>query len=635
MKKFLISFLLVSLMFFNGNDKNNIHLIDANVYLATQEVTATSTVSATVGEETLYYDTLSEAISAAPTGELSSIKLLKNVELNSKITIKKDQKIEIDGNGFTITRGKVSDNWYLGNLFTISAGAELTLKNLTYDGGNEWTFDKEKYDAALAAYESVTDTNAFVTPIEGAPSATAVLISNSGVLNIENVIFKNHYSTSSGLISATAASTSTLKNTSVLHCAVVSNSAVLVYITGADAKFYIEEGTIVDGNYAGGNGGILKIYNSSQVIMNGGEIKNTTALNTNGVVAMTYGGQATFILNNGVISNNSGVYGKNNGRNAAIYVHSGSKFIMNNGRIENNTGRSVGGVDVAGHANSNVELNGGIIQNNNAIESSEKRKDVSIGNDYDLIIGKDMIINGNIQVYGDLVNNGIVNGDVTLDINESGEEKPLTGTGTINGDIVIYYDEKNPVSIDEDIVNGNLVFCETTTQVLLKFYYNGGVDLDGLTHHGLMSVNAGDAAIPMTVLKEGHTVEWYMDEELTEKWNNIALPNKSHLFAKWIPNEYTITWSVNGKNTTQILKYGEEIVLPKNPTKKGYVFTGWSNYTEGMTVPASDVTFIAEFSVENPNTGDNIFTYIIVGIGSLLALLLILFMKFKKKETIE
>ena len=83
------------------------------------------------------------------------------------------------------------------------------------------------------------------------------------------------------------------------------------------------------------------------------------------------------------------------------------------------------------------------------------------------------------------------------------------------------------------------------------------------------------------------------------------------------------------------LKYGEEIVLPKNPTKKGYVFTGWSNYTEGMTVPASDVTFIAEFSVENPNTGDNIFTYIIVCVGSLLALLLILFMKFKKKETVE
>ena len=54
-----------------------------------------------------------------------------------------------------------------------------------------------------------------------------------------------------------------------------------------------------------------------------------------------------------------------------------------------------------------------------------------------------------------------------------------------------------------------------------------------------------------------------------------------------------------------------------------------------MTVPASDVTFIAEFSVENPNTGDNIFTYIIVGVGSLLALLLILFMKFKKKETVE
>ena len=66
----------------------------------------------------------------------------------------------------------------------------------------------------------------------------------------------------------------------------------------------------------------------------------------------------TFYLNGGLISSNVGAYGPANGRNAAIYLHSGHTFVMSGGTVSNNSGRARGGID-APYDNGTAIITGG------------------------------------------------------------------------------------------------------------------------------------------------------------------------------------------------------------------------------------------------------------------------------------
>ncbi|ODM27059.1 hypothetical protein A7W90_13035 [Clostridium sp. Bc-iso-3] len=69
-------------------------------------------------------------------------------------------------------------------------------------------------------------------------------------------------------------------------------------------------------------------------------------------------------------------------------------------------------------------------------------------------------------------------------------------------------------------------------------------------------------------------------------------------------NSYNLSWDGNGGNvdttgaTTGSVKYGATIISPtNNPTKTGYTFKEWSGYDNNMTMPAKDITFTAEWKV--------------------------------------
>lgn len=69
-------------------------------------------------------------------------------------------------------------------------------------------------------------------------------------------------------------------------------------------------------------------------------------------------------------------------------------------------------------------------------------------------------------------------------------------------------------------------------------------------------------------------------------------------------NSYTVTWDGNGGNvdtngaTTGSVKYGADITSPANdPVRTGYTFNQWSGYTENMTMPAENITFTAEWTI--------------------------------------
>lgn len=79
----------------------------------------------------------------------------------------------------------------------------------------------------------------------------------------------------------------------------------------------------------------------------------------------------------------------------------------------------------------------------------------------------------------------------------------------------------------------------------------------------------------------GYTFDgWYKDEALTKKWDfeKEKLLTDVHLYAKWIPITYTVKFDSNGGTPVESVKakYGERLTKPKDPTRKGYIFGGWT-----------------------------------------------------------
>lgn len=88
---------------------------------------------------------------------------------------------------------------------------------------------------------------------------------------------------------------------------------------------------------------------------------------------------------------------------------------------------------------------------------------------------------------------------------------------------------------------------------------------------------------------------WYTDEDLTSPFNPLdTITDDITLYAKWNPIVFTVSVSINGVVTTQSVNYGEDAVLPTNPTKEGYTFTGWSSDGKNIT---SDLMITASFLI--------------------------------------
>lgn len=63
---------------------------------------------------------------------------------------------------------------------------------------------------------------------------------------------------------------------------------------------------------------------------------------------------------------------------------------------------------------------------------------------------------------------------------------------------------------------------------------------------------------------------------------------------KIVPKQYTVTWIIDGTETTEVYEYGAKISVPVKPEKEGCFFAGWTNVIPS-SMPARNLTFIAKF----------------------------------------
>jgi uncharacterized repeat protein (TIGR02543 family) len=93
---------------------------------------------------------------------------------------------------------------------------------------------------------------------------------------------------------------------------------------------------------------------------------------------------------------------------------------------------------------------------------------------------------------------------------------------------------------------------------------------------------------------------WYTDSDLTNSFDSEEdVIDNITLYAMWTPVVLTVSIVIDGVTTTQSVNYGQNAIIPADPVKTGYVFTGWShsgiNITENTTITASFL--IAEYTI--------------------------------------
>ena len=146
----------------------------------------------------------------------------------------------------------------------------------------------------------------------------------------------------------------------------------------------------------------------------------------------------------------------------------------------------------------------------------------------------------------------------------------LSRRNNINGKVTLYAVWRNEFNIayetDGGVINGEYISSYV--------YTNKVYDL------------------PQSVIKEGYRFDgWYKDAALKSRIRNIPKNNTGdlHLYAKWTPLNYKITYNGNGQNSgsmkTMSAKYDTPITLTKNTfVKKGYKHVGWSLTKDGSVI---------------------------------------------------
>ena len=104
--------------------------------------------------------------------------------------------------------------------------------------------------------------------------------------------------------------------------------------------------------------------------------------------------------------------------------------------------------------------------------------------------------------------------------------------------------------------------------------------------------------IPAEPFKEGYTFAGWVDAEgnIVDEFPETMPAENLTYTATWTVISYTVTWIIDGVETEETYEYGATIVAPADPEKDGFEFTGWEGYTDGMTMPAEDLTFTAQWT---------------------------------------
>lgn len=230
------------------------------------------------------YANFQSAVDAATNGD--TIKLTKDINVTSGAYVNKN--LTIDGNGKTINR----ETW-ANSLFVVDENSTLTVKNLTIDAGaDEFEID---YSISYPAVKAGT--------LDNDPLSNEAIIISKGVINTDDVLFTNIYTTTSYAAAIRIPSGSAnIKNTDFIHN--YGKSVGVALSIGRDFKVgettrsvtsvIVDNCNFSDNYTVSGNGGAVFAYNVDTIKFTNCEFTRNMAS------AYTAGGGAVLIYRSGV-----------------------------------------------------------------------------------------------------------------------------------------------------------------------------------------------------------------------------------------------------------------------------------------------------------------------------------------------
>ena len=374
------------------------------------------------------YDSLEEAVAAATAAGGGRVTLLHDVDLDSSVAISCD--VEIYGD-YTILRSKS----YTGNLFTVAAGATLTLDGgVVFDGGNNWTLDYDLLLECMLADGSTSVATSFATTEQGGVVATDYMFNISGSVIMGNVTVTNNYQTTgiaSPFIVNNGGTLTMNSGASITHNASTGGSNCIILVS-TGGQWIINDGVTISFNHFKSTGGIAEICGIA--IMNGGDVHDNSIYCSSvgaGSFVISHNG-GSFTMNDGHVYDNISVVKTSKITSGAIYIHENGTFIMNGGVIENNRGNRSNGI-YAYTPTSVMQLNAGVLRHTT-------EKITSATSSYTqgpIVIGEDMVIeNGIFRLY--TCSDITINGTLKCELQIARVTGELNMGGTLDGRLLVY-----------------------------------------------------------------------------------------------------------------------------------------------------------------------------------------------------
>ena len=492
------------------------------------------------------YGSLAEAIANAPDG--STVQLCKNVTVTQAIEIS-GKKLTLDGGGHRMDRG----SGYSNEFIALRSSAALTVKNITLDGGANWT---GAVDDILKRGTTNSGMKAGRPLILTRTQAQLTLGSGAVLQNNDNQA--NAYSTKVDSIVPAGGAVQISNGNLALNGGEIRNCNAAMFGGAAhirDASTFTAKAGAVSGNQAGTLGAIC-LDHSAKSIIEGGEFSNNKSGNNGGV----------FWLNMGTLS-------------------------ITGGTFENNSTAGKGGVAYQDKASASVSLKGGVFRNNRAkgdggvlytpnglsISGGSYEGNTSGGN------GGAVWTNGTLSLSGgSFCDNTAQKGAAVYQ--EGGKEVTITGFEEMQE---LYLKTLGKITVQNEL-KGKRLPLQTQSAVT-----------DGMTVATLMVARPQDYGAVTTL--NGNAVTAVQDAQ--EGWI-LKVDQAAQVCTV---TYHTDGGSIQDQSNYESYRVGVGLTLPI-PTKEGFVFGGWyptENFSgEAVTAIGTDAngnkTFYAKWEKDEP-----------------------------------
>ena len=134
--------------------------------------------------------------------------------------------------------------------------------------------------------------------------------------------------------------------------------------------------------------------------------------------------------------------------------------------------------------------------------------------------------------------------------------------------------------------------------ITVTFDTKGGSKIDSITIG-----KDTELTLPKEPTRDGYVFKGWVDKNETPIYNKVLLAEDTTLYAVWekdaTNNKITITFDTKGGSKIESITISKdtELVLPKEPTRDGYVFKGWVDKNEtpiyNKVLLAEDTTLYA------------------------------------------